>query len=232
MDNSWQIFIEQEFKKEYMVKLRAFISEREKSVNIYPNRKLLFRPFDLCRYQMVKVVIVGGDPYPSHNSDGLAFSTASEARPATLEHIYEEVLNDYFQGNTGKVNAFQTNRLDGWADQGVLLLNSCLTIEQDGTSHKGKGWESFITNLLTWLSADHPHHMCFLFWGNQAQQYSHLINRKKHLVLETEHPGSAGRNQSNWYGNKHFSKANEFIKKHYYGQKAEISWGVWKDRQN
>jgi uracil-DNA glycosylase len=234
MDNSWSLFLEEELKKDYMIKLRSFISDRSQSVNVYPARNLLFRPMDLCRYQMLKVVIIGGDPYCSNYADGLAFSSNGPTRPSALESIFDEIQNDYYRDDyfvtRSKVNPFQLNRLDQWAEQGVLLLNSVLTIEQDNVSHKGQGWEIFMENLITWLSKDHPHHLCFMVWGKQAQQYIKFIDKDKHLILMSEHPGSAKHNQNNWSGNRHFTQANNFIKKHYYGQKAEINWSTWEKR--
>jgi len=228
MDPSWTNFLQEELKKEYMIKLRAFVSEREKEVNVFPARKNLFRPFELCRYQMVKVVIIGGEPYPSYNADGLAFSVSQGSLPGALKNILEEVHIDYYKGNTGKVNTAQTGDLKQWADQGVLLLNSVLTTEQDGTSHKGKGWEIFIENLVTWLSSTHPHHIAFLLWGSQAYNFEKFIDKKKHLVLTAEHPATGSFKEA-WFGCNHFTKANEFIKKHYWGQKSLIEWGTYKN---
>ncbi len=250
MSPEWNEFLEGEYKKEYYMELKKFIIERRKSVNVIPASNELFKPFQLCNWgttfergmdgvckssgPCLKVVIVGGEPNASRgHSHGLAFSSIGSATPSSLQAIFDEIYNDIYGGNTGKVRVFQSNDLSQWARQGVLLLNSISTVDESKPgSHAGKGWEEFTGNAIKYISDHHHYNIVFLLWGKQAGEYEGLIDKKKHLVLVSDHPGVAKHNQNKWYGNRHFSQANSFIEKHYLADRMSINWGTWVPRKS
>jgi uracil-DNA glycosylase len=227
LSTQWQDHISTELKKKYMAPLKAFVSQRRTEVNVYPSAELTFNAFLQCPYDNLKVIIVGQEPYNSSGTaDGLAFS-ANGPTPPILKNIFQEIFSDYYLGETGGIDVFQHNDLSQWAWQGVLLLNSVWTVEEGKSgSHKGKGWEKF-TEATIKLCNEHKHKLVFMLWGKDAQEYEKFIDKEKHLVLKTDHPGSALYTPTKWFGNKHFSKANEWIKKHYFNRKMPINWGVF-----
>lgn len=228
----WDEFLKRELSKEYMIELLKFVKSRRSEVNVYPSGDLTFNALVQCPYDDISVVILGQDPYHSVGvADGLAFSSQMPTTPPSLKNIYEEIYNDVFNGNTGNVKVFEHNDLSQWSWQGVLLLNTVLTADEGKAgSHKGKGWEKFTEAMLKFLN-NHNHKLVFMLWGKDAQQYATLIDGDKHLILTADHPAAALYNESKWFGNKHFSKANNWIKKHYFNVKPPISWAVFTHTQ-
>lgn len=223
MSEEWKKFIEEELKKEYMMKLKTFVDDRRKKTSVLPEAKLTFNCFSQCKYEDLKVIILGDEPI--RDSNGLAFSTLSDHRPEVLINIYQEIWSDFFVGNTGNVQVFRSNDLTQWARQGVLLLNRVLTVDEGKPgSHAGKGWEIFVENAIKFINT-HNHKLVFMLWGKEAKAYEKFIG-DRHLILKSEHPGIA--NQKQWLGNKNFTKSNEFIKKHYFNIKPMINWGVYR----
>lgn len=224
----WKMFIEGELAKDYMVELKKKVLERRKSVNVYPPSDMTFSAFVHCPYNDLKVVILGQDPYHSPgDAHGLAFSSWQPRTPPSLKNIFDEIFNDYFSGNTGGINVFQHNDLSQWAWQGVLLLNTILTVDEgNARSHAGFGWEYFAENAIKFINL-HKSKLVFMLWGKDAKRYKDLINGSRHLILESDHPAAAFHNPKSWFGNKHFSKANNFIKDNYFNIKMPINWGVY-----
>lgn len=219
MSEPWRNFIDSEMKKQYAIELREKVSERRKVVSVYPESHLLFNAFIQCPHEDLKVVILGIEPYPFPNvNNGLAFScNANVSSP--LKSIEKEIFNDAFNGHTGNVNIFQTHDLTQWARQGVLLLNILSTSEAGKVkAHKDIGWEQFTTHAVKMINL-HKHKLVWMLWGKEAQIYKPLINKDKHLILEADYPTSP-----KFQGTRHFSKANEFIKKHYFNYKAPVAW--------
>lgn len=223
----WKTFIDEEMKKDYMVNLKLFIAQRRKEVNVFPSATDTFNCFAQCKYWNTKVVIVGSEPYNGMGeSNGLAFSSLSTRRPIALENIFKEIKDDIWNNNTGGLNIFSHNNLTQWAWQGVLLLNRILTVEEGkSNSHKNKGWEEFTEAAIKMINL-HPRKLVFMLWGKDANELKPLINEKKHLILESDHPASVAYNSAKWFGNKHFSKSNNFIKKHYFNQQMPLSWSL------
>jgi uracil-DNA glycosylase len=228
MNQKWIDFINSEISSEYGLKLQEFIKQERLTKLIYPNPENVFDAFRLCDYYDLKVVILGQDPYHSTmTAHGLAFSSLQGQTPPSLQNIFYEIKNDVFpefrQSNT---NLFKSNNLTCWAQQGVLLLNTILTVEKGlPLSHKNKGWEQFTQNTIKFLN-NHPNKIVYMLWGNNAKDYKQYIDTTKHLVLEANHPSPMSANRGGWYGTKHFSQANEFIKKHYWNKKPMINWAV------
>lgn len=217
IEASWEDLLSSEFDKEYFKKLRGFIrDEYLEKKTVYPKPKDIFRAFNMCPFDQVKVVILGQDPYhgASLNSagstieqaNGLSFAVQSGVPlPPSLKNILKEIESDLHI--TPKVDG----DLSRWAEQGVLLLNATLTVlaHQPG-SHQKKGWEEFTDAAIRALS-DRREHIVFLLWGNYAKQKGIHIDRSKHLVLEAPHP-SPFSVHSGFFGCKHFSKANKYLK--------------------
>ena len=215
MHESWKPFLMEEFKKPYFKDLSEFLHREYETKTIFPEKKYVFRAF-ATNLDEVKVVILGQDPYHTPGAaEGLAFSVPnSQPIPPSLINIYKEIDNDI----GSHVNA--RGCLINWQKQGVLLLNTVLTVEaHKAGSHRGKGWETFTTATISYLSAVRPH-LVFILWGRDARNKKPLIDDKKHLVLESPHPSPLSAH-SGFFGNHHFSKANNFLKQ--YGM-AEIVW--------
>lgn len=224
----WKTFINGELSKDYMINLKKKVAERRSQNSVYPSAELTFNAFLHCNYNNLKVVILGQDPYhTSGDAHGLAFSSLQRKTPPSLKNIFDEIFNDFFNGNTGGVNAFQHNDLSQWAWQGVLLLNTILTVDEgNAKSHAGFGWETFTENALSFINL-HKHRIVFMLWGADAKRYKDLINPDKHLILESDHPAAVFHNQKAWFGNRHFTKANNFIKENYFNIKTAVNWGVF-----
>ncbi|MCC7514517.1 MAG: uracil-DNA glycosylase [Bacteroidia bacterium] len=228
----WKEFLDSEKHKPYWNELKEKVAERRKECNVYPEGTLTFNAFLQCPYHRLSVVILGNEPYPTAgHSNGLAYSSNSERPPAALKNIFEEIFNDYFNGNTGNVNVSQHNDLTQWANQGVLLLNMALTVEEAKPKSHLDMWKPFTENAIKLVNL-HKHKLVWMLWGKDAKSYRHLINEDKHLVLESEHPGGAGYKEGSWFGNRHFSKANNHIKKYYFNIKPIINWSVLKNPNN
>ncbi|MBO7720180.1 uracil-DNA glycosylase [Candidatus Saccharibacteria bacterium] len=215
MHESWKPFLNSEFNKPYFKELANFLHEQYDKKVIFPKKTQVFRAFttDLSN---VTVVILGQDPYHTPGSaHGLAFSVPdTQPIPPSLVNIYKEIDNEY-GSHTNK-----TGNLKSWQDQGVLLLNNVLTVEAHRAgSHRGHGWETFTEAVIKYLDKTRPH-LVFMLWGRDARNKAPLINREKHLVLESPHPSPLSAH-SGFFGNGHFKSANAFLKQNHL---PEIKW--------
>ncbi|XP_029295177.1 uracil-DNA glycosylase isoform X2 [Cottoperca gobio] len=214
---SWREGLSEEFGKPYSKKLMDFVSEERKRFTVYPPAEDVFTWTQMCDIQDVKVVILGQDPYHGPNqAHGLCFSVKRSVRPPpSLENMYKELVSD--------IEGFQHpghGDLTGWSKQGVLLLNAVLTVRaHQANSHKGKGWETFTDAVVQWLS-DNLEGLVFMLWGSYAQKKGAAINRKRHHVLQAVHPSPLSAHKG-FFGCKHFSKANELLKK---SGKSPVNW--------
>lgn len=212
---SWATQLRQEFEKPYFNELTEFVKNEYKKHRIYPEPKNIFRAFDLCPFDQIKVVILGQDPYhgPSQ-ANGLCFAV-SEGVPAppSLQNIYKELQSDL--GITK-----QKNDLISWAQQGVLLLNATLTVEAGKAgSHQHKGWEEFTDAVIKKIS-DECEHVVFILWGRYAQDKGKVIDETKHLIIRSAHPSPLSAH-AGFFGSKPFSKTNEYLQ---WVGKESINW--------
>ena len=176
----------------------------------YPPGSLIFNAFNICPFSKVKVVIIGQDPYHEPGqAQGLSFSVApGVAFPPSLQNIFKEIQNDL-----GKPVP-QSGDLSRWARQGVLLLNATLTVRaHQAASHQRQGWETFTDAAIRALSAG-KEHLVFILWGGYALSKAQLIDRSKHLILESVHPSPLSANRGGWFGNHHFSRCNQWLAEH------------------
>jgi uracil-DNA glycosylase len=217
LDETWKKILKDELSAEYfnelMCKVNATYLHHEP---IYPPQKLIFRAFDLCPYNRIKVVIIGQDPYHNEGqAHGLSFSVEDTARiPPSLKNIFKEISNDL---NTP---IRTTGNLADWAEQGVLLLNATLTVEAHRPgSHRHLGWEKFTDSVIEKISHE-KEHVVFLLWGKYAEGKHNKIDTKKHLVLIAPHPSPLSA-YAGFFGCKHFSKTNTYLKKH---MRTPITW--------
>ena len=213
---SWKGKLEKEFEKDYFVQLTQFVRNEYLTQTVYPPGKEIFRSFDCCLFEDVKVVIIGQDPYHGPGqANGLCFSVREGVRPPpSLQNIFKEIHNDL-----GKPMPSSPD-LERWARQGVLLLNATLTVRASSPgSHQNKGWEIF-TDAVIKIISDEKKNVVFLLWGAYAQKKGEIIDRSKHLVLMSAHPSPFSADRG-FFGCKHFSKANEYLKSK--GLK-EIDW--------
>lgn len=213
---SWLAVLKDEFEKPYFIKLIEFVKKEYASGKIYPEGKNIFRAFELCPFESIKVVILGQDPYHGpKQANGLCFSVNEGIRqPPSLQNIFKEISTD-----TG-AQMPQTGNLDNWAKQGVLLINATLTVRANNPgSHQHRGWEEFTDAVIKAVS-DHKEHIVFLLWGKYAQDKGIVIDRSKHHVLTAPHPSPFSAH-SGFFGCKHFSKTNEYLKS--IGEKP-IAW--------
>jgi uracil-DNA glycosylase len=216
IEPSWKSRLKNEFDKAYFQSLTEFIREEYISQTIYPPGKDIFKAFDCCDFENVKVVIIGQDPYHGEGqANGLCFSVREGLRfPPSLLNIFKEIQQDL-----GKPIP-RSGDLSRWATQGVLLLNATLTVRSASPgSHQGKGWEIFTDAVIKKIS-DEKEHVVFLLWGAYAQKKGEIIDRTRHLVLMSAHPSPFSADRG-FFGNKHFSKTNAYLKSK--GLK-EIEW--------
>lgn len=205
IEKSWKKHLQEEFLKNYFVKLTEFVRNEYSTKKIFPPAKLIFNAFDHTPFENVKVVILGQDPYHGDGqAHGLSFSVNDGVRvPPSLVNIFKEINTD-----TGAPISSSGN-LTRWADQGVLLLNATLTVEaHKAGSHQNKGWEIFTDAAIRALS-DYRDNIVFLLWGAYAQKKAELIDSSKHLVLKAAHPSPLARGA--FFGSKHFSTTNEYL---------------------
>ena len=216
IENSWKEKLQQEFEKPYFKTLTNFIRTEYKTHKIFPPANLIFNAFDKCPFGNVKVVIIGQDPY--HNIDqanGLSFSVNEGVKiPPSLLNIYKEIETDL------GVTTPKSGNLERWSRQGVLLLNATLTVRAHTPgSHQEKGWEQFTDAVIDTLSTECSG-LVFMLWGNYAQQKGKNIDANKHLLLRSPHPSPLSAYRG-FFGNKHFSTANDYLIKH---NKKPIDW--------
>lgn len=214
--NSWDIALKGEFEKEYYLKLREFLKEEYSGRRIFPDMHDIFNALKYTPLESVKAVILGQDPYHGiGQAHGLCFSVKRGVEPPpSLKNIYKEIESDL------GIKEPAHGELTYWAQQGVLLLNTVLTVrEGQANSHKGKGWEIFTDRVIEIIN-ERANPSVFLLWGANARSKKALITNKNHLVLETVHPSPLSA-YNGFFGCRHFSKANEFLNK--YGR-GEIDW--------
>ena len=207
LEQGWLSQLSEEFDKPYMQSLRSFlIGEKSKGKTIYPRGAEYFAALNSTPLEDVKVVILGQDPYHGGQAHGLCFSVKQGvAPPPSLVNIFKEISDDL-----GDPNQFPHGCLDNWAKQGVLLLNSVLTVERHrAASHQGKGWETFTDRIIEILSRDREG-CVFLLWGSYAQRKGSVIDEFKHLVLKSPHPSPLSAHRG-FLGCKNFSKCNEYL---------------------
>ncbi len=205
IDPTWKQHIAGEFEKPYWQELTNFVKEEYQSKTVYPPGSQIFRAFDLCPFDQVKVVIVGQDPYHGPNqANGLSFAVNDGVTiPPSLQNMYKEIRSDL------GVEPYQTGDLTRWAKQGVLMLNSVLTVAAHSpASHKGRGWELFTDAVIASLNQQKDH-VVYLLWGKYAQTKGLVIDREKNLVLESGHPSPFSAQL--FYGHHHFSQANAYL---------------------
>ncbi|WP_434985471.1 uracil-DNA glycosylase [Vreelandella zhaodongensis] len=217
LPDDWSQWLGQEFQADYMSALKAFLAQQKSAKKIiYPHSSNWFRAFELTPLASVKVVILGQDPYHGPNqAHGLCFSVQPGIQvPPSLVNIYKELASDV--GFAPVRHGF----LESWATQGVLLLNTALTVEQgNAASHRGKGWEHFTDRAIETVS-QRAEPCVFLLWGSHARQKKALVDQSRHLVLESPHPSPLSAHRG-FFGNHHFSRANQFLAGH---GRSPIEW--------
>jgi len=216
IEESWKEVLKEEFSKPYFADLTTFIKSEYSKHAIYPPGKYIFNAFDQCPFDEVKVVILGQDPYHEPGqAHGLCFSVPdSTAFPPSLQNIFKEIRDDL------NIPVPKSGNLGRWAAQGVFLLNATLTVRaHQAGSHKNKGWETF-TDMVIHSLAETKDHLVFLLWGSYAHRKGEFIDAKRHLVLKSPHPSPLSAHRG-FFGNHHFSKANEYLISH---GKEPVRW--------
>ncbi|MCE2617437.1 MAG: uracil-DNA glycosylase [Phocaeicola sp.] len=216
IESSWKQVLAPEFEKTYFKQLTDFVRDEYRKGICYPPGRLIFNAFNLCPFDKVKVVLIGQDPYHEPGQAmGLCFSVNEGIPfPPSLQNIFKEIQSDL-----GKPIPTSGN-LTRWVNQGVFLLNATLTVRQhQAGSHQGKGWEEFTDAVIKAL-AERREHLVFMLWGSYAQKKGAFIDRNKHLVLTSAHPSPLSVYRG-FFGNKHFSKANEYLVAH---EETPIDW--------
>ena len=217
IQNNWQSVLQNEFEQPYFKLLMDFVEHAYKTQTCYPPENEIFSAFNHCSFDDVKVVIIGQDPYHGKGqANGLCFSVNDGvAHPPSLKNIFKELESDLNKPYS------KSGNLENWAKQGVLLLNATLTVQEaNAGSHQKKGWEKFTDAVIAQISAQKKD-VVFLLWGGFAKKKGAKIDKSKHEVLESGHPSPLSANRGFWFGNKHFSKCNQFLKSK---GLAEINW--------
>ena len=207
ISESWKKVLEKEFQTDYFKNISSKTREEYSKFVCYPTGIKLFRAFDECPFNKLKVVIIGQDPYHGENqANGLCFSVDDGVeKPPSLKNIFKE-LNTSFTKNE------RTNSdLSDWSNQGVLLLNSILSVRRKFPgSHRHIGWEEFTENVIKIISKEKMN-LVFMLWGNYAKNKEKFIHDNNHLVLKSGHPSPLSANKGFWFGNNHFKKCNDFL---------------------
>ncbi|PSM52114.1 uracil-DNA glycosylase, family 1 [Campylobacter blaseri] len=217
IEPTWKKVLKDEFLKPYFASLKQNLLISKKENIIYPPSNLIFNAFNLTPFEKVKVVILGQDPYHQPNQAmGLSFSVPNGIKlPPSLKNIYKEIEDDL------GVKEPNSGDLTYWAKQGVLLLNSTLTVEANkANSHSNLGWQTFTDSVIKKIN-DEKENIIFLLWGNYAKVKANLINQNKHFILTAPHPSPLAR--GGFFGCKHFSKTNEILLKL---NKKPIDWNL------
>jgi uracil-DNA glycosylase len=215
---SWQTVLSDEIEKPYFQDLIQAVDLEYQNSTCFPPKELIFSAFNNCSLENLKVVIIGQDPYHGEGeANGLSFSVNDSVKiPPSLRNIFREMNDDL-----DSIFFPTTGNLEAWAKQGVLLLNASLTVRKDSpNSHKHLKWNLFTDAVIQKISEE-KENVVFMLWGNFAQKKGAKIDREKHLVLESGHPSPMSANQGKWFGNKHFSQANEYLKRNNLGM---IDW--------
>lgn len=209
MEPVWKSKLQEEFEKDYFLRLAEFVKEEYRTKTVYPPGGLIFNAFNLCPFDNVRVVIIGQDPYHGPGqAHGLCFSVREGVDfPPSLKNIFKEIESDLGIQRPAKGN------LERWASQGVLLMNATLTVvAHQAGSHQKKGWEQFTDSAISQLNSE-KQNIVFFLWGAYAQKKGESIDRSKHLVLESVHPSPLSASRG-FFGNKHFSRCNEYLIEH------------------
>ncbi len=204
--NKWDSLLKEEYKKPYFMDLVNKVRHEYSIKTCYPMADDVFKAMQLTDYDDIKIVILGQDPYHGeHEAEGLSFSVKNNVkRPPSLLNIFKELQSDL------NIPIPKTNSLEKWAKEGVLLLNSILTVEKDkAASHRSIGWETFTDEIIKIINKkDTP--VVFILWGNYARSKKELVTNPKHLIIESPHPSPFSADKG-FFGSKPFSKANEFL---------------------
>ncbi len=209
IDESWKKRLQSEFEAPYFKELTDFVRQEYATTRVYPPGSQMFAAFDACPFEQVKVVILGQDPYHEPGqAHGLCFSVNDGVPfPPSLQNIFKEIHDDLGTPIPTSGN------LTRWAQQGVLLLNATLTVRaHQAGSHQNKGWEQF-TDAVIHALAQEREHLVFILWGSYAQRKGDFIDRNRHLVLQSPHPSPLSAHRG-FFGNRHFSRANEYLQAH------------------
>ena len=209
LGNDWDLLLSEEFKKEYYLKLREFLKTEYKTNRVYPSMHDIYNALRYTSREDTRIVILGQDPYHGYGqAHGLCFSVKEGvAFPPSLKNIFKELNSEY------GISEPKTGELTGWAKQGVLLLNTTLTVrEGQPQSHKGQGWEILTDKIISVIN-DKDEPAVFILWGGNARAKRSLITKRHHLVLECAHPSPLSA-YNGFFGCNHFVKANEFLKSH------------------
>lgn len=216
IEDSWRARLQEEFDKPYFAQLTQFVRGEYAAGTVYPPGREMFAAFDACPFEQVRVVILGQDPYHEPGqAHGLCFSVNDGVQfPPSLVNIFKEIESDL-----GKPIP-RSGNLMRWAQQGVLLLNATLTVRaHQAGSHQNKGWETFTDAVIRRLATEREH-IVFILWGSYAQRKGAFIDRNRHCVLQSPHPSPLSAYRG-FFGNKHFSRANEYLAQHGY---KPIDW--------
>lgn len=205
--NDWDEILKDEFTKEYYLKLRAFLVEEYKNETVHPDKSDIFNALKFTSYEDTKIVILGQDPYHgSGQAHGLSFSVKKGVKvPPSLRNIYKELYMD--------IGCYVPNNgyLKKWTDQGVLLLNTSLTVRDgEANSHRNKGWETLTDRIIELLNEKNEP-VVFMLWGNNAKSKEKLIINDRHFIIKSVHPSPLSASRG-FFGSKPFSKANKFLK--------------------
>lgn len=217
-NQSWETLLASEFQKPYFVELMQQVEHEYVSTTCFPPKELIFSAFEQFDFQDTKVVIIGQDPYHgTGEANGLCFSVNDGvAIPPSLKNIFTEINSEY-----DRILFPTSGNLERWAKQGVLLLNAGLTVRKDeANSHKHLKWNVF-TDAVIDLINEQSEKVVFLLWGSFAQKKGKLIDREKHLVLESGHPSPLSANRGMWFGNNHFKLTNDYLRD---SEKIEVEW--------
>lgn len=208
IETGWKSKLQQEFNKDYFIRLADFIRAEYKKGGVYPPGSLIFNAFNVCPFDRVKAVIIGQDPYHGPGqAHGLCFSVRSGVDyPPSLVNIFREIESDL------GIRIKFSGDLTRWASQGVLLLNATLTVRaRQAGSHQRRGWEEFTDYVIRVLNSE-KQNLVFFLWGAYAQKKGESIDRSRHLVLESVHPSPLSASRG-FFGNRHFSKCNDYLNK-------------------
>lgn len=220
IEQSWKKALMEEFEKDYFLRLTSFVRNEYSKHICYPPGQEIFNAFNLCPLNNVKVVILGQDPYHgAGQAEGLCFSVKTGIPlPPSLVNIFKEVKAD--TGSVPQVikdgngHSMYDGSLRRWAEQGVFLLNTCLSVrEHEAFSHSRQGWETFTDAVIKKVS-DEREHTVFMLWGGPARAKKKIIDTTKHLVLESVHPSPLSANRGGWFGNHHFTQCNAWLEAH------------------
>ena len=217
--NKWDVILDSEYRKEYFKRIVDFINSEYKLKTVYPVKSRILRSLELTDYDDVKVVILGQDPYHGEGEAiGLCFAVSNGIKlPPSLRNIYKELEDDL------GISRSNVGNLECWAHEGVLLLNTVLTVEKDKpASHKGIGWEMFTDAIISKIN-EKEEPVVFILWGNFAKSKKSLITNSKHYVIESSHPSPFSARYG-FFGSKPFSKTNRFLREN---NIKEIDWKVY-----